>query len=337
MTCAKTSRCPRTIRLALLLAACAAALAACDRQGTAKPRTKLAGIIFQDDQFFRLFSFGMQEAARNANVELSVVNSRNDNVKEIELINTYIARKVDAILIAPLSAKGSIQALKRARESGIAVILYNTAVDDETVYATCIESDSVNLGEQTGQAARKYIQEKLGGKAKIAILAYKSFIPEQSDARTRGFKGAIGSVVGAEIVAEQDAWLAENAIKVAGDILTANPDVNLIWAANEGGTIGAVLAVRNAGKAGKVAVFGTDANEQMLGFLLSPDNILQATTGQQPVLIGASAVEAALKILKGGPIEKKTLLKGIHLARENPDGVRAFQQQIQAWIRQGTR
>jgi ABC-type sugar transport system substrate-binding protein len=254
MTCAKTSRCPRTIWLALLLAACAAALAACDRQGTAKPRTKLAGIIFQDNQFFRLFSFGMQEAARNANVELSVVNSRNDNVKEIELINTYIARKVDAILIAPLSAKG-----------------------------------------------------------------------------------AIGSVVGAEIVAEQDAWLAENAIKVAGDILTANPDVNLIWAANEGGTIGAVLAVRNEGKAGKVAVFGTDANEQMLGFLLSPDNILQATTGQQPVLIGASAVEAALQILKGGPIEKKTLLKGIHLARGNPDGVRAFQQQIQAWIRQGTK
>ena len=116
------------------------------------------------------------------------------------------------------------------------------------------------------EAAARYIKEKLGGKAKIAILAYKSQVPEQSNARTDGFKDALKDLPGVEIVAEQDAWLAEMATKKAGDILTAHPDLDMIWAANEGGTVGSVLAVKNAGKAGKVAVFGTDVSEQLLRF-----------------------------------------------------------------------
>ena len=104
--------------------------------------------------------------------------------------------------------------------------------------------------------------------------------------------------------------MPEQAVKKVGDILTANPGVNVIWAANEGGTEGAVMAVKNSGKAGKIAVFGTDTDEQLANFLLSDDNILQAVTGQQPFEIGRLAVEAAVKALKGEPVEKKTLSPG---------------------------
>jgi ABC-type sugar transport system substrate-binding protein len=143
--------------------------------------------------------------------------------------------------------------------------------------------------------------------------------PEPASQRAGGFEESVKSLPGVEIVARQDAWLAPKAVTVVENILTAHPDVNIIWAANEGGTVGAVMAVKNAGKAGKVVVFGTDISEQIGGFLLSPDNILQAVTGQKPFDIGGMAVETAVKTAKGETVEKKVALPGILLTREKPD------------------
>jgi ABC-type sugar transport system substrate-binding protein len=252
-----------------------------------------------------------------------LANSSNKPDKEIQLVNTYIARGVDAIVISPLSAKASVTALKRARDKGIVVITYNSTVEGD-IAASYVESDQSDLGRQTGQVAKRYIEEKLGGKAKIATLAFKSLLVEQSDARRNGFVDVVGQLPGVEFVAEQDAWLPEMAIKKAGDILTANPDVNIIWSANEGGTVGSVMAVKNAGKEGQVAVFGTDSSEQLVEFALSDDGILQAITTQTPFELGIKAVEQAVAVLKGQKVEAKVVMAGVLIAREDPQAVMAF-------------
>ncbi len=285
---------------------------------------KIAGIVFQEDQFFRLVQIGMKDAALAYGVELLEGNSDNKPDKEIQLVNTYITNKVDAIVIAPLSATASVAALKRAFEKGIKIIIHNNTLESDVISAA-IESDQRNLGIESGKAARKYIEEKYHGKAKIAILAFKSQLPEQSNARSDGFKSEVNKLPGVKVIAEQDAWLPEMAIKKAGDILTANPEVNIIWSANEGGTVGSVMAVKNTGKAGKVAVFGTDITDQLMGFLLSDDNILQAVTGQRPFDVGYQAVETAVKILKNENFEKKIIMPGVLLTRENPQNIREFQ------------
>ena len=303
-------------------------------QPPAAPKVKLAGIVFQEDQFFRLVLFGMRDAAKKAGVELLEGNSMNKPEKEIELINAYIARKVDAILLSPLSAKGSVAALKLAHDKGIKIIAHNTPIESD-IPAAFIECSADDLGAQTGQVARKYIEEKLGGNAKLAVLEFKSLIPEQSDARVNGFKSQLEGLQGVQIVAEQDAWLPEQAVKKVGDILTAQPDVNVIYAANEGGTIGAVMAVKNAGKAGQIVVFGTDSSEQLLSFLRSGDNILQCTTSQRPAEVGAMAVEFALKVLKGEPVEPHVQMKGICLRRDDPAGLVAFEDTLKQWMGRG--
>src|SRR5205807_181836 len=117
---------------------------------------------------------------------------------------------------------------------------------------------------------------------------------EAAGERNRGFEEEMKKLPGVQIVARQDGWIAADAEPVVTQVLTAHPDVNLIWSANEGGTVGSVNAVKNARKAGKVVVFGTDISEQMCDFLLSDDNILQAVTGQKPFEIGTQAVNTAL-------------------------------------------
>lgn len=294
-------------------------------------RIKLAGIVFQEDQFFRLVLFGMRDAAKKAGVELLEGNSMSKPEKEIELINAYIARKVDAILLSPLSAKGSVAALKLANDKGIKIITHNTPIESD-IPAAFIECSADDLGAQTGKVARKYIEEKLGGNAKIAVLAFKSQVPEQSAARVNGFKRQLDGMPGVQFVAEQDAWMPELGVKKTGDILTAQPDVNIVYAANEGGTVGAVMAIKNLGKAGQVVVFGTDSSEQLLSFLRSDDNILQCITSQRPAEVGAMAVEFALKVLKGEPVEPHVEMTGICLRRDDPAGIDAFEKTLKQWM-----
>ncbi len=303
------------------------AIVGCSTKQKERSKKRIAGIVFQEDQFFRLVLFGMRDAATRNGVELLEANSASKPDKEVELINTYIANSVDAIVISPLSARASVAALARAHEKGIIIVTYNTPVEGDLA-ASFVESDQVDLGASTGRAARAFIERTLEGKAKIAIISGKSQIPEQAMMRINGFKDEVLKLPGVSIVSEQDAWLAEQATKKVGDILTANPDVDIVWAANEGGTVGAVMSVRNAGKAGKVSVFGTDISEQLSNFLLDDDRVLQAITGQQPFEIGSMAAEAAVRVLKGQSVEKKSSLPGVLLTREKPDEIRKFKQRL---------
>jgi ABC-type sugar transport system substrate-binding protein len=313
-----------------LLVICAAALLlldGCTPKQQQEQKKRIAGIVFGEDQFFRLVLFGMRDAARTNGVELLEANSAQKPDREIQLVNTYIASNVDAIVISPLSTVSSVSALARARDKKIAVVTFNTTIVEDFP-ASFIESDQVDLGASTGKAARAYIEQHLGGKAQVAILAFMSQAKEVSAQRTDGFTQEITKLPGVKIVAQQDAWMPEQGVKKVNDILTANPGVNLIWAANEGGTTGAVMAVKNSGKAGKIVVFGTDTDEQLANFLLADDNILQAVTGQQPFEIGRLAVEAAVKTLKGEPVDKKRSLPGILLTREKPAEISAFKERL---------
>jgi ABC-type sugar transport system substrate-binding protein len=299
-------------------------------EGTAQ-KFKIAGIVFQEDQFFRLVQIGMKDAAARYGVELLEGNSDNKPDKEIQLVNTYITNKVDAIVIAPLSSTASVAALKRASEKGIKIIIHNNTLESDVI-SGAVESDQRSLGSESGKAARQYIEDHLGGKAKVAVLAFTSQLPEQSNARSEGFIQEVTKLPGVKIVAQQDAWLPEMAIKKAGDIITANPGVNIFWSANEGGTVGSVMAVKNAGKAGAIAVFGTDITDQLMDFLLSGDNVLQAVTGQRPFDIGSNALEMAVKILKNEPTEKKIVMPGVLLTRTKPVEIKDFQKKYKELV-----
>lgn len=316
------------IRFLLALLLLSAVVPGCSRSPQGPAKKRIAGMVFQEDQFFRLVLFGMRDAALKNGVELLEANSDGKPDKEIQLINTYIASGVDAIVISPLSARASMSALQRAKEKGITVVTYNTNVEGD-VPVSYVESDQVGLGAETGKAVREYVERALGGRADVGILAFaSSSAPEQNAMRVGGFKGEIAKLPGIRVVAEQDAWLAEAAVKKAGDILTAHPSINILWAANEGGTVGATMAVKNAGRGGTVAVFGTDASEQLADFLLSDDNVLQATTGQQPFEIGSMAVTAAVRAMKGETVQAKVALPGVHLSRLDPVSVRAFRARL---------
>ena len=306
-----------TLGLAIL------AQAGCNPPPPSDGRTRIGAILFQEDQYFRLVEFGMRDAADELNVQLLLNNSFGSLDKEIALIDTYVAGQVEALVVAPLSAQSSITALRRAHQRGIPVITYDAYLDADFPVAS-IRSDQVDLGRKSGEVARKFITDQLGGQAKVGMVEYMALAPETAGQRVSGFRDEITSLAGVEIVTEQDAWLAPEATILVENMLTANPEINVIWAANEGGTVGAVTAVVNKGRAGEVFVFGTDMSEQIGGFLKSSDNVLQAVTGQEPFDIGSQAIRAAMAALAGEEVTKNVTLPGKLFSRENPDDIKRY-------------
>ena len=151
-----------------------------------------------------------------------------------------------------------------------------------------------------------------------------------ADKEMAGVDAATKGLTGVTVVSRQDAWEAGPAIKKADEILKAHPDIDIIFGANEGGTIGAQLAIKNAGKGDKIKVFGTDAAKQEVDMLLAGDGILQAVTGQQPYDMGVKAIIAAVKATRGQAVDKTVVIPGILLTRSKPQDIRTFRAQSSA-------
>lgn len=298
-------------------------------EAPAAPANKvIAGVVFQEDQFFKLLSAGYAAAAKDLGYEIKLANTVNDQAKETDIVNTYAAEKIAGIAISPLSVDVSVAPLKAANEAGIKVSVCNSQIEAFPFASAVFTSDDTAFCRQTGDAAAAFIKENLGGKAKVGIVQFKTQVPEQSVARVKGFTDGLDAAgIEYEVVSDQDAWLQDMAVGKAGDMLAANPDINVIFCANEGGTVGTTMAVDNAGLSGKVFVFGTDSSEQIVDLLKADNNILQAVTGQDPFAIGYQTVQALVEDIEGKPITgggKKNIVPGVPLSRGDVAALDAF-------------
>lgn len=304
-------------------------------EAPAPEKLVVAGVVLHEDQQHKIFQKGMEDAAKDAGCEFMPGMSQTDPAKEVELINTYLAKGVDGLAIIPINPESSVVTLKQATEKGMKVaILDNPLVDNSFVSGTVI-SDNFKLGAATGKEAKTFIEKNLDGKATIFALGYKSLMPESSGPRLDGFMSEVSKLPGVKLVDYQDAWVQDKALQVASDMLTAHPDANIIYACNEGGTIGATMAVAQANKKGKVYVFGIDASDQIIQMLKDPANILQATTAQNSYQLGYDTMKILIMDLKGEDVSayknKVTMLEGAFLPRSDPKALDDFVAKIKQY------
>jgi simple sugar transport system substrate-binding protein/ribose transport system substrate-binding protein len=307
---------------AILLSACGKTAA------PAKTDLTVAGVVFQDDQFMKSMVEGFVAAGEKYGIKVLTANTDNDQAKEADLIQTYIAQGVDGIAIAPLSPDASIANLKEAADKGIKIAVTNMNLGDMSFLAGGYTSDDATNGKLVGVNAAEFIKANITGDIKVARVDFDDQLPDQSKARWGGFYAGLeeGGVAYTEVAAVSS-HLQDDAIAKVSDLLTANPDVNVIWACNDGSTIGAALAVKQAGLVGKVYVFGYDGGDQQTSMILSGDNILIAVVAQDPYGQGYKAVESlALTLLgKTNPDAGKTVIvPGTYLSVADLDGVKKW-------------
>lgn len=297
-----------SLLLALSLGALAVLNGGCNksasnRDNKSAPGKPKVGLVMKSlaNEFFSTMAEGAKQhqAANAATYDLVVngIKDETDLAGQVNLVEQMIAQQVNAIVIAPADSKALVTVLKRAQEAGILVVNIDNKLDADVLKLADIKVPFVGPDNRAG--ARKVGEElakRLQAGDKVAII---EGIPTalNSQQRRLGFEDAM-KAAGANIVSVQSGgWEMETANNVAAAMLNEHADLKAILCANDNMALGAVAAIRAAGKLGKVLVVGFD-NISALRPLLDKGQVV-ATADQHGDRLAVSGIEAALKILKG--------------------------------------
>lgn len=204
----------------------------------------------------------MKEEAERLGIELITTNAESDLNKEISDIQSMVDQGVDALVISPLASEGLDPALDYAKEAGVPIMTIDRLLTTKEAcedYIGWVGSDFV---EQGRRAADAMIRET-GGEGNVAILLGAPGVNVTTD-RNQGFLERLDEVDhNLTIVAEQAANY-ERALgqTVTEQLITANPEIDSIYAHNDEMALGAVAALQAAGYApGDVAIITIDGTQ----------------------------------------------------------------------------
>ncbi len=274
----------------LLAAAFAASLSA---PAVAKDAIALV-ISTLDNPFFVTLKEGAEKQAKALDYDLVVLDSQNDPAKELANVEDISVRGVKILLINPTDSDAVGNAIAVANQKKLPVITLDRAANKGQVIAH-IASDNTAGGEMAGN----YIAEKLGKGAKIIQL---EGIAGTSAARERGAGFAKAAQAhDFKILASQPAdFDRSKGLNVMENLLTAQPEVQGVFAQNDEMALGALRAIQAAGKKDLVLV-GFDGTDD--GVKAVKSGKMAATIAQQPEKIGEIGVQTADKVLKGEKVE----------------------------------
>jgi ABC-type sugar transport system substrate-binding protein len=204
----------------------------------------------------------IKDEAAKRGIKLVTTNAQSDLNKEIADIQSMIAQGAQALIISPLNSEGLDPALKAAQDAKVPIMTIDRLLTSKsacTDYIGWIGSDFVVQGQRAADA----MIEATGDKGEVAILLGASGVNVTVD-RTKGFKDQLtakGS--GLKIVAEQTAdFTREKGRSVTEQLISANPGITAIYAENDEMALGAVAALKAAGKQpGDVKIITIDGTQ----------------------------------------------------------------------------
>ena len=229
------------------------------------------------------------------------MQSETDIETQINAVENFITQGVDAIVVAPADSRALVPPLKRAMEAGIVVVNFDVALDETAKQENGVDLAFVGPDNREGaKMAGAALAEKLGEGGRVVILEGNPGADNAAQ-RKMGFDDAIEEG-GLDLLDSRTAhWETEEANTVMTNMLTANPDVQGVMAANDSMAVGVVKALEAAGR-DDVMVVGFD-NIPAVGPMLEDGRML-ATVDQFGQQMAADAIDLALEVVRGGePLE----------------------------------
>ena len=308
----------RTFAAATAAAALALTLGACSNGDEAAAsgsnasggEVKKVGLMLQDisNPFFAAMQTKMQEQAEKDGISLNVQDGRQDLGTQNDQIDAMIQQQVDLIIINAVDSEGIGSAVARAQAAGIVVV----AVDVDAAGAdAAVTTDNVLAGKLSCQA----LVDKIGGKGNILIVEGTPTTAPQE--RVQGCEEVLKENPEVKVVGRQ-AGKNDRAsgLDLTTDMLTANPDVQGIFAINDPEALGADLAVQQAGRQG-VAIVGVDGSPEAVVALADSASNFWASPAQDPGGMALKAYEVGKAIVAGDkPAQRVTLLEPSLVTRD---------------------
>lgn len=245
-------------------------------------------------EFFQDMKAGIEAAAGN-DYKIIFNDPVLDLQAQIDAVENFCAQGVDAIILNAVDAAGIVTALETAEEKGIPVITVDMKPSDGK-YETYIGSDNFLGGEL---AARWAVKKFEGKKDNPKIVLLTNPLSSSAIERIDGFKKTIAEELPkAQIIAEQGADTREAFMSTMEDLLTANPEIDLVFAYSAQGGLGANDAVQAAHRNDTISIIGFDASEEEQAAIAEKGSY-QGSIIQFPDKLGETCVESVTKVLNG--------------------------------------
>ena len=276
----------------------ALALTAVFAQGASESSSKSYNIhlitMDQMDQHWVACNQGAQDAGKELGVKV-VFNSPDtkDDNKQIECINNSVAQGADAILVAANAPDSQVSALKEAAAAGVKIVYVDSPANFESL--RLFATDNEAGGKKIGEALLAELNKKGITSGKIGVIGVNP-ATESCNSREKGFRSAF---VGTNFTLLETQYCDGDATrsKEAADNFIAQGCV-AVYGSNEGSTVGAGNAVKEA-KAAGIDVIGCGSDASDTNKSLVKEGALLCIMGQNPYQMGYQGVKAAVDILNG--------------------------------------
>jgi ribose transport system substrate-binding protein len=272
--------------------------------------------INQQALFFTQMNEGAEEKAKELGAKLVIFNANNDPAAQNNAIETYIADKVDGLVVVAIDTNGIMPAVQAAAAAGIPV----AAVDAILPAGPQIAQVGVD-NEAAGRAIGEHFLKVTGGTGKLGVVgALNSTI---QNVRQKGFEDVVKAAPGVTMAGVVDGRnIQDNAMSAAESLMTANPDLTAIYATGEPALLGAVAAVESQGRQADVKIVGWDLTASAIKGI-DADYVV-GVVQQDPAGMGAAAVEAAFNGITNKPAATETIAVPITIVtKENVEPYRA--------------
>jgi inositol transport system substrate-binding protein len=278
--------------------------------GQAKGPVIGVSLLNLSNEFIVMLNKAMEQKAHELGVRLIVNDAQRSAEKQVQQAESFIAQRVDAIILNPCEVEASSPAVEKALAAGIPIININS--ETRTPPTAFVGSRD----EESGTLAMEYIAKRLAGQGNVVEM--EGFMGQAAQLkRDQAAREVLSRNPGLHLLASQTAeWDRAKAMSLMENWMQSYGDrINAVFAHNDEMAMGALLALEQAGKKSKTIVVGVDAIADALQAIRG--GRLDATVFQDAAGQGSAAVETAVKIIRSQPFEKQVMIPFQLVTREN--------------------
>jgi ribose transport system substrate-binding protein len=294
-------------RFFVAVAICLAACSSPKEQSTGKTFTIAVIPQGSTHEFWKSIHAGAVKAAADEaaqNVKVNIIwkgpMREDDREQQVQVVEGFLTQRVNGIVLAPFDKNALVRPVEEAKRAGIPTVVIDSALESNDPISF-VASNNYHGGELAAEEMRRL----LNGKGKVLVLRYQEgvFSTEQ---REKGFVEKMKTHPGIQLISSnQYAGATRDTAKSAAENLLNRygNEINGLFTPNESSTAGALLALEDAGKAGKIRFIGFDSSDIFVQAMRAGK--LQGIVVQNPFRMGELGVKTLVDHLQGRPIEKR--------------------------------
>ena len=259
-------------------------------------------------EFWKSVHYGAVKAGDEFGAEILWLGPlmEQDRDGQINVVQNFITKRVDGIVLAPIDSQALVAPVKEARQEGIPVVIFDSGLDEESLAdPDALVSYVATDNHHGGALAAEEIARRLPGGGNVVLLRY--MVGSQStQEREAGFLDALAKFPQLKILSsdQYSGDTPQSALDKTQQMIGKYGDrIDALFAVCEPNTAGSLRALEEAGLTGKVVFIGFDPNERIVEALAA--NKMQGVILQNPVQMGYLAVKAMVEHLRGQPVDKK--------------------------------